>query len=47
MWDLSSPTRGSNPHPLHWKHRVLTAGPPGSTSTPLFKEKAKDVFKIF
>ena len=29
IWDLSSPTRDQNPRPLHWKSRVLTAGPPG------------------
>ena len=27
----SFPNRGSNPHPLHWKHRVLTIGPPGKS----------------
>ena len=26
MWGLST-NRGSNPHPLYWKHRILTAGP--------------------
>ena len=33
-WDLSSPTRvdqGLNPHPLQWKCRVLTTGPPGKS----------------
>ena len=25
------PNQGSNPHPLQWKHRVLTAGPPGKS----------------
>ena len=28
MWDLSSLTRGQMLHPLQWKQRVLTAGPP-------------------
>ena len=29
MWDLSSLTRGSHPHPLHWKYGVLNIGTPG------------------
>ena len=30
MWDLSSPARNqTHAPPLHWKHRVLTTGPPG------------------
>ena len=28
MWDLSSLIRGQTLHPLQWKLRVLTAGPP-------------------
>ena len=28
MWNF--PDQGSNPCPLHWKHGVLTTGPPGS-----------------
>ena len=28
MWDLSSPTRVWTHTALHWKHRVLTTGPP-------------------
>ena len=31
MWDLKLPDQGFNPSPLHWKHRVLTAGPPGKS----------------
>ena len=29
MWDLSSPTQGSNLCPLQWKRGVLTTEPPG------------------
>ena len=29
MWDFSS--QELNPHPLHWKHRVLTTGHPGKS----------------
>ena len=29
MWDLISPTRELNPHPLQWKGGVLTTRPPG------------------
>ena len=25
------PNQGSNPSPLHWKHGVLTIGPPGKS----------------
>ena len=28
--------QGSNPCPLHWKHRVLTTGPPGKSLFPFF-----------
>ena len=31
MWDLSSPNQGSNPSLMHWKHGVLTTGPPGKS----------------
>ena len=31
MWDRSSLTRGQNPCPLQWKHRVLTTGQPGKS----------------
>ena len=31
MWDLKFPDKGSNPHPLHWKHRVLNTGLPGKS----------------
>ena len=31
MWDLSSPTHGSNLRPQEWKGRVLTTGPPGKS----------------
>ena len=38
MWDLS-PDQGSNRHPLHWKHRLLTTGPPRkSLNFQFFKE---------
>ena len=30
------PDQGSNPHPLQWKCRVLTSGPPGKKSLILF-----------
>ena len=30
IWDLSFPDQGSKPHPLQWKHRVLTTGLPGN-----------------
>ena len=33
MWDLF-PDEGLNPRPLHWKHRVSTTGPPGSSWNP-------------
>ena len=36
MWDLSYHDQGSNPHPLHWKHRVLTPGLPGKSHLALF-----------
>ena len=29
--NISSLTQGSNPHPLEWKHRVLTSGSPGKS----------------
>ena len=29
------PDQGSNPCPLHWKHGVLTTGPPGKSHTLL------------
>ena len=29
------PDQGSNPCPLHWKHGVLTSGPPGKSHTLL------------
>ena len=29
MWNF--PNQGSNPYPLQWKRRVLTAGPPGKS----------------
>ena len=31
LWDLSSLTRDLTPGPRQWKHRVLTAGPPGNS----------------
>ena len=39
------PYKGSNPHPLQWKHKVLTTGPPGKSQNshllkyPHFTEK--------
>ena len=34
------PDQGLKPHPLHWKHRVLTTGPPGkSQNVTLFGNK--------
>lgn len=43
---LNSLTQGSNPHPLEWKHRVLTSGSPGK-SLYLKKKKLKELFKKF
>ena len=31
------PQPGSNPCPLYWQHRILTAGPPGKSSVLCFK----------
>ena len=31
MWDLICPTREGTHAPLHWKHWVLTTGPPGNS----------------
>ena len=31
VWDLMFPDQGSNPHPLQWKHGVLTTGLPGKS----------------
>ena len=31
-WHLSSPTRDRTHAPLHWKHGVLTTGPPGKSA---------------
>ena len=30
------PNQGWNPRPLHWRHRVLTTGPPGKSQTHFF-----------
>ena len=48
-WPVGSyfPDQGLNLHPLHWKHRVLTTGPPGTSlnkliillSTPYLDDK--------
>ena len=36
MWGLKFPDQGLNLYSLQWKHRVLTAGPPGkSQDSPL------------
>ena len=40
------PDHGSNPHPLHWKPRVLTTGLPGTTRHTHFKDK-KPVLEAF
>ena len=38
VWDPSSPTdQGSNLHPLHWKHGVLSTGLPGKCKAQKFK----------
>ena len=37
MWDLSSPTRNDTPCSQHWKHGVITTGPPGKSLIYLFK----------
>ena len=40
MRDPSSPTRDRTCVPLHWKHRVLTTGPPGkSLHVPILDHK--------
>ena len=39
MWDPWFPNQGSNLHPLHWKHEVLTTGPLRK-STSLFPNPA-------
>ena len=31
MCGILGPDQELNPHPLHWKHRVLTPGPPGKS----------------
>ena len=40
VWHVGSyfPDQGLNPHPLHWKRRVLTTGPPGKSPVlvPIF-----------
>lgn len=36
MWDFNSPTKGSNPRPLPWKHGIPTAGPPGNFLSSIF-----------
>ena len=36
LWDLSSLTKESNLHPLHWKCRVLTTGSPGESQNFCF-----------
>ena len=36
MWALRSPTRDGNLCPLHWKHDVLTTGPPGKSQNYFF-----------
>ena len=38
IWLVGSkfPDQGSNPGPRHWKHRVLTTGPPGNSRHLLF-----------
>ena len=48
MWDLV-PDQESNQGPLHWEHRVLTTGPPGSSlSNPHVKgEVSSEVRKYF
>ena len=37
-WDVGFllPDQGLNPHPLHWKHRVLTTGHPGKSQVIIF-----------
>ena len=39
VWHVGSyfPDQGLNPRPLHWKHGVLTTGPPGKSQTPLIQ----------
>ena len=40
MWYF--PGQGLNPHPLHWKHRILTTGPPVKSLLILYS-----IFKFF
>ena len=35
MWNLKFPNQGSSLHALHWKHGVLTTGPPGKSQEGL------------
>ena len=35
---ILGPRQGSNLHPLQWKHRVLTTGPPGKSLAQLMLE---------
>ena len=35
-WGILVPQPGMNPHPLQWKRRVLTTGPPGKSPKPSF-----------
>ena len=37
VWDLKFPDQGSNLHPLHWKHGVLTPGLSGKSNWRLLK----------
>ena len=39
------PNQGSNPGPMHWKHRFLTIGPPGK-SLSLFLNSQQDLFTV-
>ena len=48
MWHVGSyfPNQGSNPHPLLWKHRVLTIGPPGAQHHPSGENWIKDLLSV-
>ena len=48
MWHVGSyfPNQGSNPHPVLWKHRVLTIGPPGAQHHPSGENWIKDLLSV-
>ena len=43
MWNF--PNQRANPRPLHWKHGVLTSGPPGMSSPMFYNYKQSITIK--